>query len=222
MTPANQQPAPTVATAANLLDRLLARVGGNRRVILGICGPPGAGKSTLAAFVADQLGDRCVLVPMDGFHLAQVELERLGRAHRKGAIDTFDAAGYVALMQRLVARTEPVVYAPTFRRDLEEPIAGAIAVPTAADVVITEGNYLLSDTDPWSRLPTLLDETWFVTPEENVRHSWLIERHIRFGRDPAAATAWAMGTDEHNAQLVLATAHRADLVVRLADTLPHS
>ncbi|MEU1126998.1 ATP-binding protein, partial [Streptomyces sp. NPDC005899] len=95
-----------------------------RRRILGIAGPPGAGKSTLAARLVEDLRGRAVLVPMDGFHLAQAELERLGRAGRKGAPDTFDAAGFAALLRRLRGpRTPETVYAPTFDRTLEEPIA---------------------------------------------------------------------------------------------------
>ena len=132
------------------IDALLARArrlaAGGARSILGIAGPPGGGKSTLARLVVDALGDAAVLVPMDGFHLAQPELVRLGRRDRMGAPDTFDAAGYVALLARLRALEDDVVYAPEFRREIEEPIAGAIAVPRSVPLVVTEGNYLSSRT----------------------------------------------------------------------------
>ncbi|WP_297082118.1 nucleoside/nucleotide kinase family protein [uncultured Demequina sp.] len=192
--------------------RALADAGGRR--ILGIAGAPGAGKSTLASALATALGpDRAVVVPMDGFHLAQAELERLGRASRKGAIDTFDGAGFVALLARLRAAQEPVTYAPAFDRDLEEPIAGAIPVPREAPLVIVEGNYLLVDSEPWSQVKPLLDEAWYVEVPESLRLERLIARHERHGRSPEDARAFALGSDQVNADLIAATRARADVLV---------
>ena len=197
------------------LDALLARalqlIAGGRRAVLGIAGPPGGGKSTLAAMVVAELGDRAVLVPMDGFHLAQPELVRLGRRDRMGAPDTFDAAGYAALLARLRAQGDEVVYAPEFRRDIEEPIAGAIAVPPGVPLVVTEGNYLLL----WDAVRPLLDEAWYVEMDEDSRLQWLIQRHIDFGKAPEEARAWVMRSDQANAAVVAATRDRADVVVRL-------
>jgi pantothenate kinase len=198
-------------------DALLARAtrlaaAGERR-LLGITGAPGAGKSTLARELVDALAPHAVLVPMDGFHLAQAELDRLGRHGRKGAIDTFDAGGFVALLARLRAADEPQVYAPTFRRDLEEPIAGAICVPRAVPLVVTEGNYLLVDRPPWAEVRDVLDDVWYLEPDEALRLERLIERHRAFGRDPEAARAWAAGSDQRNAELIALTRPRADLVV---------
>nr|WP_308439418.1 nucleoside/nucleotide kinase family protein [Cellulomonas phragmiteti] len=193
------------------LHRLLATSG---RRVLGIAGAPGAGKSTLAAQVAAELGDRCVVVPMDGFHLAQTELERIGRADRKGAPDTFDADGYVALLRRLRApRPGHVVYAPEYRRDLRNPVAGAVAVPAEVPLVVTEGNYLLLDGHGFAPVAGLLDEAWFVAPDDDVRLARLVARHERFGKPPAAARAWSTGPDAANARLVAPTAVRADVVV---------
>ncbi|MCU0925353.1 MAG: nucleoside/nucleotide kinase family protein [Hydrogenophaga sp.] len=143
----------------DLIQRLEYLASGPRR-LLGVVGPPGAGKSTLASLMALALGQRAQAVPMDGYHLAQVELERLGRAHRKGAPDTFDAAGYAALLQRLRAQTgADVIYAPDFRREIEEPVAGALPVFAQTPLVITEGNYLLLDDEPaWAPVAGLLDE----------------------------------------------------------------
>lgn len=195
-----------------LVDRAsrLARAG--RRGIIGICGAPGAGKSTLATAVSETLGDRAIVVGMDGFHLAQAELARLGRAERKGAPDTFDADGYVHLMRRLRAN-DGTVYAPLFRRDIEEPIANAVAVPPETPLVITEGNYLLLPDPPWCELRALFDEVWFLAPEESDRTRRLVERHRAYGRSPDAALARARGSDQANAELVLATAARADLLI---------
>jgi pantothenate kinase len=192
--------------------RELARPG--RRAILGIVGPPGGGKSTLAKVVAGALGDAAVLVPMDGFHLAQAELVRLGIRDRMGAPHTFDAAGYVALLERLRTAAE-TVYAPEFRRPPEEPIAGAIAVPPETPLVVTEGNYLLVDDGAWARVRGLLDEAWYVEMDEATRLEWLIARHVEFGKTPEEAEAWVMRSDQANAAVVEATRGRADLVVRL-------
>ncbi|HEY3020277.1 MAG TPA: nucleoside/nucleotide kinase family protein [Solirubrobacteraceae bacterium] len=186
-----------------------------RRTILGIAGPPGGGKSTLAQAVVAAVGSAAVLVPMDGFHLAQAELVRLGRRDRIGAPDTFDALGYIALLRRLRERTEDVVYAPAFRREIEEPIAGAIAVPRATRLVVTEGNYLLVPDEPWAGVRALLDECWYADLDEPTRLRWLIQRHIDHGKTPEAAHEWVRRSDEVNAVVVAATRSRADLVVRL-------
>lgn len=204
------------ATAAlTLLDE--ARRSGGRR-LLGIAGAPGAGKSTLTEHLARELpAGSCAVVPMDGFHLADAALERLGRLERKGSPDTFDAAGYVALLQRLrTARpTDPVVWAPMFERDLEQPLAGAIEVPGDVPLVLTEGNYLLCEDGPWAQVRTLLDACWFVETPERLRHGRLIARHERFGKPPRAARDWALGPDEANARLVAGTRDRADAVISL-------
>ncbi|KQR16935.1 nucleoside/nucleotide kinase family protein [Cellulomonas sp. Leaf334] len=196
------------------LDELLAS--GPRR-ILGIVGAPGAGKSTVAAQVADAVGPAAVVVPMDGFHLAQTELERIGRADRKGAPDTFDADGFVALLTRLriADGTGGIVYAPEYRRDLRNPVAGAIAVPPEARLVVVEGNYLLLDAHGFAPVAALLDESWFLAPDDALRLVRLVARHEAFGKSPEAARAWSHGPDENNARLVAATAVRADVVVLL-------
>jgi pantothenate kinase len=193
--------------------RRLASAGARR--ILGLTGPPGAGKSELAAALVAALAPEAVLVPMDGFHLASSELVRLGRRDRKGAIDTFDAAGYVALLRRLRESVDDVVYAPEFRRDIEEPIACAIPVPRDVPLVVTEGNYLLVAESPWAALAELIDETWYLDPGEDVRIERLIARHIEYGKPPDAARAWSLGTDQRNADLVSATRPSADRVIRL-------
>src|SRR3954462_5530424 len=199
---------------AGLIARARALVVPGERRILGIAGPPGGGKSTVARAVVAALGDDARLVPMDGFHLAQAELVRLGRRDRMGAPDTFDSAGYAALLTRLRGE-EPVVYAPEFRREIEEPIAGAIAVPHAAPLIVTEGNYLLLQEPDWAPVRDLLDESWYVETDEELRVQRLIQRHIQFGKTPEYARAWVMRSDERNAQVVARTAERADVLVKL-------
>ncbi|MGH3712868.1 MAG: nucleoside/nucleotide kinase family protein [Micromonosporaceae bacterium] len=201
-----------VAGLSAAVARARALATGGRR-ILGIAGPPGAGKSTLARAVVAALGERAVCVPMDGFHLAQVELARLGAAARKGAPDTFDASGYAALLRRLRSNTEKCVYAPAFRRDLEEPIAGAIPVPRSVPLVVTEGNYLLLSDASWVGVGELLDETWYVCLDDETRLHRLVARHAASGKSNAAAREWAYGSDERNAALVAATRARADVLV---------
>jgi len=196
-------------TVQDLIERARGLITAGRRRILGITGAPAAGKSTLAATLAKALAPDAVLVPMDGFHLAATELHRLGRHDRKGAPDTFDATGYVALLQRLRANAEDVVYAPEFRREIEEPIAGAIAVPRGVPLVITEGNYLLL----WPQVRTLLDEVWFVEADEQARLARLIARHMAFGRTRAEAEERAYGSDQRNAELIAASRDGADLIV---------
>jgi pantothenate kinase len=190
---------------------------------VGITGPPGAGKTTFAETLVGELrqappagersGQWVAYVPMDGFHLADVELERLGRRDRKGAPDTFDAAGYAALLRRLREDNDDVVYAPAFPRDLEQPIAGSIPVPRSARLVVTEGNYLLLDLGDWKRVRPELDEVWFCDLDSEERLSRLITRHERFGKQHDAAVAWVMRSDEMNARLVAQTRSYADLVV---------
>jgi pantothenate kinase len=163
-----------------------------------------------------ELSNRARLVPMDGFHLAQPELVRLGRRDRMGAPDTFDASGYASLLTRLRS-DEPTVYTPEFRREIEEPINAAVAVPADVPLVITEGNYLLVDQGPWAEVRELLDEAWYVVQDEDARRKLLIARHIEFGKDPDHAREWVMRSDERNAELVAATQSRADMLVRIAD-----
>lgn len=216
-----------------LVDRARRLAAAGPRRMLGLTGAPAAGKSTVAAAVvaalsgasasggaaaaapdlAEPLAPAAVLVPMDGFHLAEAELHRLGRHARKGAIDTFDAAGFVSLLRRLRDPGPDPVYAPRFDRHLEEAIAGAIPVPPEVPLVVTEGNYLLAEAGPWAVVRELLDEVWFLELDEPVRLDRLTARHIAHGRPPAVAAARARGTDQRNAELIATTRHRADLIV---------
>ena len=197
-------------------SRLEILLADGRRKLLGLVGAPGAGKSTVARALEQALPGRAQVVPMDGFHLAQTELRRLGRAERKGAPDTFDSAGYVALLQRLrEQRPDEIVYAPEFRREIEEPVAGAIAVLPQTQLVITEGNYLLLQEGPWAGVAPLLDEAWYVEVDDALRVERLVRRHQQFGRSREEALAWVAQTDEPNARRIAATRERANRVIRI-------
>lgn len=185
---------------------------------MGIAGAPGAGKSTFAQACvtwAREAGRSPASVPMDGFHLADVTLAGLGLLDRKGAPETFDAWGYAALLARLRARPPEIVYAPGFERDLEQPIAAAVAVPPERDLVVTEGNYLLLDRPEWRAVRDRLDAVWFVHLDDAVRRERLVARHVAFGKTPDAAREWLDRVDEPNAGAVAATRDRADLVLDL-------
>ena len=211
--PSTPTPTPASPSAASLspdINRRLDELASGQRRLLGIVGPPGSGKSTLAAVLAQSLGSRAQAVPMDGFHLAQAELERLGRAQRRGAPDTFDADGYGALLERLRTQTDnEVVYAPDFRRDLEEPIAGALPVFAQTPLVITEGNYLLLDDPAWRGIAERLDEVWYLHVDAELRLDRLARRHEQFGRSRDEALAWIAQTDEPNARQIEACSARA-------------
>jgi pantothenate kinase len=191
---------------STLVEAVRARLVPGSRLLVGISGDPGSGKSTLADQLAAEFAGS-VVVPMDGFHLANVELARLGYADRKGAPFTFDVLGYAALLRRLRSREDEVVYAPAFEHVMNEPIAGSIPVPLSADLVITEGNYLLY----WDSVRELLDLTVHVSTDPVARVAGLIERQIAKGLSPDAAREWVMRSDEANARLVEEYAHLADL-----------
>lgn len=194
------------------MDELLSS---GKRQIVAIVAQPGAGKSTLAQALLAHYGDAVQVVPMDGFHLANSELDRLGRRSRKGAPDTFDAAGFVNLLQRIKHQKpgDDAVYAPEFRREVEEAIAGAIAVRASTPLVITEGNYLLLDDAPWHQVRDVVNETWYLDVHDALRQARLLARHMQFGRSQAEALDWIASTDEPNAVRIAQTRQHASVCV---------
>ncbi|WP_377639730.1 nucleoside/nucleotide kinase family protein [Oryzobacter terrae] len=215
----------TPATTATLdqlrrdAEALLADGGsdGDRRVVLGIVGAPASGKSTVAEALVARLGDHAVLVSMDGYHLAHSELTRIGRVERKGAPDTFDAGGFVSLLRRIRADDGTTVYAPEFRREIEDAIASAVPVGPEARLVVVEGNYLLHDDGAWADVLGLLDACWFIDIDEDVRIGRLVTRHMHYGRTEEQARERSLGSDQRNAELIIGTAGRATRVVRIAE-----
>jgi pantothenate kinase len=215
------------------LDDLMARVrrlGSSQPapVVIGVVGAPGAGKTTLVETLVQELNkdspkpehQQYAHVPMDGFHLSDQELTRLGLLERKGAPETFDVHGYAATLQRLRCPRTAVVYAPGFERTIEQPIAGVVPVYPSATTILTEGNYLLLDRPEWQHVRDQCTEIWYCQQDDELRIKRLIQRHIQFGKTPAEAELWVRTVDEENARLILTTRAHADFVVTLEEIGP--
>ena len=203
-------------TVEDLIDRARDLVTGDR-ALLGITGPPGAGKSTITRQIVNAIGPVAGTVAMDGYHLAQRVLVAHGSANRKGAPDTFDVGGYVSMLRRLRETTDQTVYVPLFDRTLEEPVGSASPIGPTVRLVVTEGNYLLLEDDEWSSIRGLLDQVWFIDLDQQTRIERLQQRHIEFGDSAAYARRRALGSDEANAELIARTKDAADLLIRIRD-----
>ena len=215
--PPSVQPQP-ISSVDELLAvvRSLLRHGG--RTLLGVAGPPGCGKSHLARFlVASAEPVVASIVQQDGFHLANDVLVAVGRREVKGAPDTFDVHGLLSLLARLRTKSDEVVYAPQFRREIEEAINAAVAIGPDVDLIVVEGNYLLVDDEPWRDVADLLDHTLYVDTPEAVCRRRLLDRHHQTYGSADAAADWVERVDTPNARLVEATRHRADAVFRAVD-----
>ncbi|MFT3970050.1 MAG: nucleoside/nucleotide kinase family protein [Micropruina sp.] len=205
---------PPSLTLSEAVDRASELAATGERRLLGLVGPPGAGKSTLSAVLAESIGPRMIVAGMDGFHLANAELLRLGRRDRKGAPDTFDVDGYVTLLRRLRRQGHPL-YAPLFDRDLEESIGSAVRIEPEVPLVVTEGNYLLFDENGWDAVRSELDEVWYLQVDDVERRRRLVHRRLGHGDNPEHAEQWVHTVDEANALRVVATRALADYLVEM-------
>jgi pantothenate kinase len=204
---------PRIAQLAAMLPEIV----GPGRFLLGITGPPGSGKSTLARQLADQVNASerqalAAVIPMDGFHLTNDQLHRLGWMHRKGAPHTFDATRYVSLVERL-RHADRTIRAPRYDRTLHEPVADAITIEPTIRLVITEGNYLLSPQMPWRRLIRMLDQTWYLDTPLDECMQRLKRRHIAGGSTELQARQRLIDNDLPNAHRVIACRDRGDRII---------
>ena len=201
------------------LDEVITRakslITGERKIV-GLIGKPGAGKSTLSAQLIEHLGAQAAILNMDGYHLSNLALRELGRADRKGAPDTFDALGFTAILQRVKNQVDQDIYFPVFDRSIEESIAAQGVITPEIKLVITEGNYLLHNENNWGGVKELLDESWFIEVDDQIRIERLVNRHHKFGKSKADAHSWATGSDENNARVVAQTRELADVIINLS------
>ena len=207
---------PASIARADLLELAAEVHSGSRRCLVGLTGPPGSGKSYLAAQLARSLRPSPPVVPMDGFHLAQAVIDAKGLANRKGAPETFDAESFVTLLTRIAnPASGTVVYAPVFDRSIEEPISEAIPISPADVLVIVEGNYLLLGDSPWAEIRLTLDLCVYLEIDDATRVRRLVDRHLRYGKPRPEAERFVRNSDEKNAQLIKATRSRADFIIRM-------
>lgn len=205
-----------------MIDLISRRLPGSKgRFLLGICGAPGAGKSTLAVWIVAEWNrlhaGQAVLVPMDGYHLSNEELEAMGLLSLKGIPETFDAGGFLKKLSEIRQLPEKEHHCPRFDRLVEASVQNAIKVHAAHKLVVIEGNYLLLDTSPWNRIKDILDEIWFIEADEAFLFPRLLARHQEGGKSAAAAAEKVNSTDLPNARLVAKSRARADRLFRARD-----
>lgn len=201
-------------SALTYIERLL--VGTSERIIIGITGKPGAGKSTITDLLLREINCSSSLIPMDGYHLSNAILRELGLADRKGAPETFDARGFTSLLERVRNNVNQDIYFPIFHREFEESYSAEGVVKAGTRLIITEGNYLLLDSGSWSGIRSVLTESWYLSVNDDLRQQRLIARSMKYGKSEEQARAWALGSDEQNAEIVATTRHLATKVIALS------
>ncbi|RYE84038.1 MAG: nucleoside triphosphate hydrolase [Hyphomicrobiales bacterium] len=201
-----------IQTAEDIAALIVERARGLCRIVVGLAGAPGAGKSTLSERLLAALpAGQAALVPMDGFHFDNAVLDAMGLRHRKGAPQTFDCAGLKATLRR-IRSGERDVAVPLFDRQADLARAGAAIIPVDARLILVEGNYLLLDRPPWSELAPLFDLTICIDVPMAELERRLLTRWIDLGRSAEAARAWVEGNDLPNARLVIEGSCAADVV----------
>ncbi len=210
----------TVDDMVTLLSHKLSTLAAGERYLLGIVGYPGAGKTTVSAWLeagVNQLHpNRAKVVPMDGFHLSNEQLKQMRMLEYKGIPETFDGHGFTRLLKRLRTNSDQIVYCPRFERGIEASIPDDIAVLPINRLCIIEGNYLLLDREPWRQCKKILDEIWFLDVPFSTITPRLLARHMQGGRTPEGAKVKVESTDLPNARLIEQSKPRADMVIDVA------
>ncbi|WP_280471818.1 nucleoside triphosphate hydrolase [Nocardia cyriacigeorgica] len=197
------------------------RSGSDRRFILGVAGPPAAGKSTFSLALCDALNRReagiAAVAPMDGFHRTTADLSRTGELSTKGQPQTFDVEGFATKLRELRASSPGTVVGwPTYDRGIHDPVPNGVLFDRQR-IVVVEGNYLLLDLPGWSGIQPLLDMAWYLRADIGEIERRLGERHIAGGKTPSEASRKIATSDLPNAELVARTAERADLILDSRD-----
>lgn len=200
-----------------LVEEIASLLQGSKpRTMIGIVGKPGAGKSTVVTEIQKQFStEEVAIIPMDGYHLSNEELIKLGRRERKGAPDTFDVEGFISLITRVRNEIDKDHTFPIFHREIEASKADEGIVLRNTKVIVIEGNYLFSEEHNWSEVFPLLDQSWFIEIDDEIRMQRLITRHIKYGKTPQEAEEWSRGSDEENAKFIAKTASRAERIIKL-------
>ena len=201
-----------------LVEEIASLLQGSKpRTMIGIVGKPGAGKSTVVTEIQKQFStEEVAIIPMDGYHLSNEELIKLGRRERKGAPDTFDVEGFISLITRVRIEIDKDHTFPIFHREIEASKADEGIVLRNTKVIVIEGNYLFSEEYNWNKVFPLLDQSWFIEIDDEIRMQRLITRHIKYGKTPQEAEEWSRGSDELNARFIEKTAARAGKIIKLA------
>ena len=199
----------------DLVDHIIRRSEGSQRFIIAVAGPPGAGKSTLSKQLVQMLKTRSIqscIISMDGFHLENSILKRLGLLDRKGSPTTFDVPAFIQVMKRLAAYESDVAI-PKFDRKKDISIERASIVSTQDKILIVEGNYLLLNDEQWVELQDIWDETVFINPGMDVLEKRLIDRWLSYGMDNESAKNRAFGNDIPNAKNIIENSLPANILI---------
>ncbi|NQT19750.1 MAG: hypothetical protein HQ592_08595 [Planctomycetes bacterium] len=201
----------------------------SRRLLAGVAGCPGAGKSIFALLLAEVVnalpqsgGGACAaVVPLDGFHHTNAYLEShfvpgtdTTLRKIKGRPDTFDVEAAIRAFTQLRSLSDELSL-PGYSRQFHEPVDHEIRIGKEDSIVIVEGNSLcMTKKGPWAQLSAMLDVKIFLDADREQCRDRLIRRHVRGGRSPEDAARHYEMVDLPNAVLIEKTMNAADILVK--------